>query len=203
MKKTLMYCTLVMVITMFGTTSFAGQQDAIDRCKKALKIWADGMVPNGEVTYKKGSWIEWDKVWWDGITCETGKTFGIEMVRSLKINGEHVIFEFFAGEEGKKLFDNLDNDIEKAIAVLESRITILNEIRSEAEDQLKKPQPNLEQIASTVATNIRTQLGNQYLMSEITCDWSETLDRVIRGDKFSDKTINCNNTCHKHGAKRS
>lgn len=160
MKKTLKYCTLVMAITMFGTTSFAGERDAIDRCEKALKVWADGMMPNGKVTYKKGSWIEWDKVWWNGITCETGKTFGIEMVRSLKINGEHVIFEFFAGEEGKKLFDNLDNDIEKAIAVLESRITLLNKIRSEAEEQLKKPQPNLEQIGSTVATNIRAQLGN-------------------------------------------
>lgn len=160
MKRTLKYFTLVTAITMCGTTSFAGERDAIDRCEKALKVWADGMIPDGEVTYKKGSWIEWDKVWWDGITCETGKTFGIEMVRSLKINGEHVIFEFFAGEEGKKLFGNLDNDIEKAIAVLESRITILNEIRSEAEDQLKKPQPNFEQIASTVATNIRTQLGN-------------------------------------------
>ena len=82
------------------------------------------------------------------------------MVKNLEVNDEYVIFDFYAGKKGEKIYNDIKNDIERSIAILEDRIEILENTVDFADKELKKPNPNYESIRSNVDNIIQKQTGN-------------------------------------------
>ena len=151
------------IIFMFSSGSLVhadDESDAIERCQNALKKWTGKDAPTEIPTFKKGGWLSWDKVWWDNIICESKGMLGQNMVKNLEVNDEYVIFDFYAGKKGEKIYNDIKNDIERSIAILEDRIEILENTEDFADKELKKPNPNYESIRSNVDNIIQKQTGN-------------------------------------------
>lgn len=133
MKKLALAVTLALV----STGAIAGQNENIEMCADKVLEFSGKSVDMFDASYKKGSWTKWNKVQWSGIECEVGGAFGIATVFNLRINGEHVIVDGYAGAAAKKASQRIDAEVDAAVETLKARIDILKNMRDDAEKKLK------------------------------------------------------------------
>jgi hypothetical protein len=134
--------------------AFAGEAGNIMACIQAVEAYTGQVVDEFDVEYT-GRILGRSTANWPGVECEPM----LDSVFNLSVNGTQYVVEGFAGMEAKRTFGNLESKTEDAISLLNSRITLLERRLSEAEAQLKEPNPSISEIEDYVFGGIVKATG--------------------------------------------
>lgn len=118
-------------------------------CVTAVKQFANKTVDEFDAEFED-KFISNDVAKWPGIICEVK----LGSVQQLTVNGKRLIVDGFAGMRAKEAFSQLDQKTERAIAKLESRISLLEQRMEKAEAELKLPNPDIENISGYIESGI-------------------------------------------------
>lgn len=135
---------LVIFLVFQSTSAFADARDDIRSCMAKIKEFTNLSPDPLEAKYTS-HWTSPDEVFWlkEGIFCTTT----LDQVRSLSVNGEVLITEFFAGEDARNLYKKLDHATDAEIERLESRL-------EKARIMLMSKDPNLSEIEEFILRGI-------------------------------------------------
>ena len=114
-------------------------------CVTAVKQFANKTVDEFDAEFED-KFIANDVAKWPGIVCEVK----LGSVQQLTVNGKRLIVDGFSGMTAKEAFSRLDQKTERAIAKLESRISLLRQRMEKAEEELKLPNPDIESISGYI-----------------------------------------------------
>ncbi|MDE4063692.1 hypothetical protein [Phaeobacter gallaeciensis] len=144
----------VLAIAAVPSVSFAGQGDNILACIEAVKAYNGRSVDEFDALYE-GNIINRSEVKWPDIVCSVK----LGLVFDLTVDGNQLIVDQFSGADAKATYERLENQTDEAIALIESRVQILERRLEDARAKLQKPQPDIAAVAAHVESGIAKATG--------------------------------------------
>ena len=150
------YKTLIaaLIVSASPTLSLAGEGDNIAACIQAIQTFDGRTVDEFDARYE-GRILDLSEVKWPGIVCAVK----LGLVFDLTVDGKRLIIDQFAGEEAKSAYERLEISTQEAIALLESRVQILERRLADAETKLKQPNPDIAAVAAHIDSGIAKATG--------------------------------------------
>lgn len=135
--------------------SLAGEAGNILACIDKIKIFSGKVVDEFDVRYT-GRIVNFSTAEWRGISCSVKLGY----VDSLTVDGRRYIIDGFAGTQAKSTYQTLEKETKEAVALLESRVQILERRLDDARSELQKPNPEITSILSYIREGISRATGN-------------------------------------------
>lgn len=145
---------LFFVFLGFPATSIASEAGNILACINAVKAYTGKTVDEFDVTHTRRI-LTFSSAEWPGIKCEPVMNY----VHNLTVDGKKYVIEGFAGSEAKRTYDDIEKETEDAVSLLKSRIKLLEQRLDRAEEQLKQPNPEIQEIRAFIDNGIKKATG--------------------------------------------
>lgn len=152
MKKNILVFTVLFSIPNSALASEAGN---ILACINAVKTYTGKTVDEFDANYT-GKIFSFSIAEWSGIKCEVA----FDSVENLTVDGEKYMVDGFSGIDAKRTYEQISEKTKKAVSLLNSRVKLLEQRLERSENQLRQPNPNLNEIKDFIATGVSKAVGN-------------------------------------------
>ena len=152
MKKNILVFTVLLSIP---NAAFASEAGNILACINAVKTYTGKTVDEFDANYT-GKIFSFSIAEWSGIKCEVA----FDSVQNLTVDGEKYMVDGFSGIDAKRTYEQISEKTEKAVSLLNSRVKLLEQRLERSANQLRQPNPNLNEIKDFIATGVSKAVGN-------------------------------------------
>ena len=152
MKKNILVFTVLLSIP---NAAFASEAGNILACINAVKTYTGKTVDEFDANYT-GKIFSFSTAEWSGIKCEVA----FDSVQNLTVDGEKYIVDGFSGIDAKRTYEQISAKTEKAVSLLNSRVKLLEQRLERSANQLRQPNPKLNEIKDFIATGISKAVGD-------------------------------------------
>ncbi|MDA9059824.1 hypothetical protein N9K33_05165 [Planktomarina temperata] len=152
MKKNILVFTVLFSIP---NATFASEAGNILACINAVKTYTGKTVDEFDANYT-GKIFSFSTAEWSGIKCEVA----FDSVQNLTVDGEKYMVDGFSGIDAKRTYEQISEKTDKAVSLLNSRVKLLEQRLERSANQLRQPNPNLNEIKDFIATGVSKAVGN-------------------------------------------
>ena len=152
MKKNILVFTVLLSIP---NAAFASEAGNILACINAVKTYTGKTVDEFDANYT-GKIFSFSTAEWSGIKCEVA----FDSVQNLTVDGEKYMVDGFSGIDAKRTYEQISAKTEEAVSLLNSRVKLLEQRLERSANQLRQPNPNLNEIKDFIATGISKAVGD-------------------------------------------